>query len=141
MACDRDGELLDQHAEFADLADHRLNAVGAGGIGRRQPALDRGEPAAEFGDLTREIGGAARQIHDLAADVGAVAQPHRHRVVEDQEGQRGERDDRGFQNPPIPATEYRTSPRDAATSTMQMAMKIVEMRIMLRATLPQARQS
>jgi len=26
-------------------------------------------------DLTRQIGGAARQIRDLAADVGAVAQP------------------------------------------------------------------
>ena len=36
-------------------------------------------------------------------------------------------------DPLIPATEYRTRPRDAATSTMQMAMKIVEMRIMLRA--------
>jgi hypothetical protein len=32
--------------------------------------------------------------------------------------------------PLIPATEYRMRPREAATSTMQMAMKIVEMRIM-----------
>jgi hypothetical protein len=32
----------------------------------------------------------------------------------------------------MPATEYRIRPSDAATSTMQMAMKIVEMRIMLR---------
>ena len=32
-------------------------------------------------------------------------------------------------DPLMPATEYSTSPRDAATSTMQMAMKIVEMRI------------
>src|SRR3954452_16334164 len=30
----------------------------------------------------------------------------------------------------MPATEYRTKPSEAATSTMQMAMKIVEMRIM-----------
>jgi hypothetical protein len=29
----------------------------------------------------------------------------------------------------MPATEYSTKPREAATSTMQMAMKIVEMRI------------
>ena len=36
-------------------------------------------------------------------------------------------------DPLIPATEYRTKPSEAATSTMQMAMKIVEMRIMSRA--------
>ena len=96
MAGDRDRELLDQHAEFVDLADHGLDAVGAGRIGRHHPALDGGEPAAEFGDLAGEVGGAARQIRDLAADVGAVAQPHRHGVVEDQEGQRGQRHDRGF---------------------------------------------
>src|ERR1700704_4216854 len=29
MGCDGDRELFDQHAQFADLADHRLNAVGA----------------------------------------------------------------------------------------------------------------
>jgi hypothetical protein len=29
----------------------------------------------------------------------------------------------------MPAMEYSTRPSDAATSTMQMAMKIVEMRI------------
>src|SRR6185312_14225074 len=40
--------------------------------------------------------------------------------------------------PLIPATENRIRPSDAATSTMQMAMKIVEMRIMLRARLPQS---
>jgi len=51
----------------------------------------------ELGDLTRQIGGAARQIRNLAADVGAVPQPHRDGVVQDQEGQRRERDDR-----PIP---------------------------------------
>ena len=96
MARHRDRELLDQHAEFVDLADHGLDAVGAGRIRRHHPALDRGEPAAEFGDLAGEVGGAARQIGDLAADVGAVAQPHRHGVVEDQEGQRGQRHDRGF---------------------------------------------
>jgi hypothetical protein len=38
--------------------------------------------------------------------------------------------------PLIPATEYRTRPKDAATNTMQMAMKIVEMRIMLHARPP-----
>ena len=92
------------------------------------PALDRGEPAAEFGDLAGEVGGAARQIGDLAADVAAVAQPHRDRVVEDQEGQRGQRHDRGFRSA-MPATEYSTRPSEAATSTMQMAMKIVEIRI------------
>ncbi len=96
MACDGHRELLDQHAEFVDFPDHGLNAVGAGGICRGQPALDGGEAAPEFGDLTREVGGAARQIRDLAADVGAIAKAHRHRVVEDQEGQRGERHDRGF---------------------------------------------
>src|SRR5215212_10006906 len=32
----------------------------------------------------------------------------------------------------MPAQEYRIRPRDAATRTMQMAMKIVEIRIMLR---------
>ncbi|WP_245321414.1 hypothetical protein [Bradyrhizobium sp. NAS96.2] len=36
-------------------------------------------------------------------------------------------------DPLMPATEYRTKPSEAATSTMQMAMKIVEMRIMSRA--------
>ncbi len=36
-------------------------------------------------------------------------------------------------DPLMPATEYRTKPNEAATSTMQMAMKIVEMRIMSRA--------
>jgi len=41
-------------------------------------------------------GGGKTLISDLTADVGAVAQPHRHGVVEDQEGQRGECDDRGF---------------------------------------------
>src|SRR6266481_5841677 len=96
MVCDRDGELLDQHTQFVDLAGHGLNAVSSGGICRCYPALDGGEAAAEFGDLAREIGGAARQIRDLAADIGAVAQPHRYRVVEDQEGQRGQRHDRGF---------------------------------------------
>ena len=98
MAGDGSRELLDQHAEFVDLADHGLDAVGAGGIRRHHPALDRGQPAAEFGDLAGEVGGAARQIRDLAADVGAVAQPHRYGVVEDQEGQRGERHDRGFRS-------------------------------------------
>ena len=98
MAGDGDRELFDQHAQFADLADHGLDAVGAGRIGRHHPALDGGEAAPEFGDLAREVGGAARQIRDLAADVGAVAQPHRHGVVEDQEGQRGERHDRGFRS-------------------------------------------
>src|ERR1700712_123141 len=34
----------------------------------------------------------------------------------------------------MPATECRTRPSEAATSTMQMAIKIVEMRIMSRAT-------
>jgi hypothetical protein len=46
--------------------------------------------------LAGKVGGAARQVGDLAADVGAIAQPHRHGVVEDQKGQRGERYDRGF---------------------------------------------
>ncbi len=59
MACDGDRKLLDQHAEFADFADHRLNAVGARGIGRCQAALDRGKTAAEFCDLTCKIGRAA----------------------------------------------------------------------------------
>ena len=98
MAGDGGRELLDQHAEFVDLADHGLDAVAAGGIRRHHPALDGGEPAAEFGDLAGEVGGAARQIGDLAADVGAVAQPHRNRVVEDQEGQRRQRHDRGFRS-------------------------------------------
>ena len=88
MIGDRHRELLDQHTEFVDLAGHGLDAVGAGRICRGYPALDGGEAAAEFGDLAGEIGGAARQIRDLAADIGAVAQPHRYRVVEDQEGQR-----------------------------------------------------
>jgi hypothetical protein len=88
--------LLDQHAQFVDLAYHGLDAVGACGVRRYHPAFDGGEPAAEFGDLTGEIGGAAGQIGNLAADIGAVAQPHRHGVVEDQEGQRGQRHDRGF---------------------------------------------
>ena len=96
MARHRDGELLDQHAEFVDLAEHGLDAVGACRVRRHHAALDGGEPAAEFGDLAGEVGGAAGQIGDLAADVGAVAQPHRHGVVEDQEGQRGQRHDRGF---------------------------------------------
>src|SRR6266853_1477792 len=98
MAGDRDRELLDQHAQFADLAGHGLDAVRVCGICRRHPALDGGQPAPEFGHLAREVGGAARQIRDLAADVGAIAQPHRDGVVEDQEGQRGERDDRGFRS-------------------------------------------
>ena len=38
--------------------------------------------------------------------------------------------------PEMPATEYRIRPSDAATSTMQTAMKIVEMRIMSCARLP-----
>ena len=88
MAGDGNRKLLDQRAEFADLAGHGRNAVGAGRICRHHPALDGGETAAEFGDLTRQVGGAARQIRNLAADVGTVAQPHRHGVVEDQEGQR-----------------------------------------------------
>ncbi len=96
MAGDGDRELLDQHAEFVDLADHGLDAVAAGGIRRHHAALDGREPAAEFGDLAGEVGGAAGQVRDLAADVGAVAQPHRNRVVEDQEGQRRQRHDRGF---------------------------------------------
>ena len=59
MARDRDGQLLDQHAEFVDLADHGLDAVGACGVRRHHPAFDGGEPAAEFGDLAGEVGGAA----------------------------------------------------------------------------------
>jgi hypothetical protein len=43
-------------------------------------------------------------------------------------------------NPLMPAAEYRSRPSDAATSTMQMAMKIVEMRIMLRNRLPKRRE-
>ena len=41
--------------------------------------------------------------------------------------------------PLMPATEYRISPSDAATSTMQMAMKIVEIRIIWRAHSPEWR--
>ena len=93
---DRDGQLLDQHAQFVDLAHHGLDAVGACGVRRHHPAFDGSEPAAEFGDLAGEVGRAAGQVGDLAADIGAVAQPHRHGVVEDQEGQRGQRHDRGF---------------------------------------------
>ena len=96
MAGDGHCELLDQHAEFVDLADHGLDTVAAGGIRRHHPALDGGEAPAELGNLAGEVGGAAGQIRDLAADVGAVAQPHRYGVVEDQEGERGERHDRGF---------------------------------------------
>jgi hypothetical protein len=92
------GKLLDQAAELVDLADHRLDPVRIGGIGGRHASLDRGEPAAEFGDLTGEIGSAARQVGDLAADVAAVAQAHRDPVVEDQEGQRGQRYDRGLRS-------------------------------------------
>jgi hypothetical protein len=40
----------------------------------------------------------------------------------------------------MPATEYRISPSDAATSTMQIAMKIVEMRIMFARNAPSALQ-
>ena len=40
--------------------------------------------------------------------------------------------------PEMPAIEYRIRPSDAATSTMQMAMNIVEIRIICRATLPSA---
>src|ERR1700687_179863 len=50
---------------------------------------------AELADATRPSTAAGGRP-DLAADVGAVAQPHRYRVVEDQEGQRGQRHDRGF---------------------------------------------
>ena len=98
MAGDGGCELLDQHAEFIDFADHCEDAVAPGRIRRHHPALDGREPAAELGDLAGEVGGAARQIRDLAADIGAVAQPHRHRVVEDQKGERGERHDRGFRS-------------------------------------------
>src|SRR5229473_3716200 len=98
MAGDGGCELFDQHAQFVDLAGHGLDAVRACGICRHHAALDGGQPAPEFGDLAREVGGAARQIRDLAPDVGAIAQPHRDRVVEDQEGQRGERDDRRFRS-------------------------------------------
>ena len=94
MARDRDGKLPDQHAKFADLADDGLNAVAARRLSRRHPTLDGGQPASEFGDLAREVSGAARQIGDLAAHIGTVAQPHRNRVVENEEGQRGERHDR-----------------------------------------------
>src|ERR1700682_44173 len=74
MSGDGDREFLDQHAEFIDLADDRLDAVAACGICRHHPALDGGEPAPELCDLTREVSGAARQIRDLAADrVDAVA--------------------------------------------------------------------
>src|SRR4030095_2671387 len=72
------------------------DGVGACRVRRHPPALDRGEPAAEFGNLAGEVGGAAGKIGDLAAECGPVAQPHRYGVVEDEEGQRGERHDRGF---------------------------------------------
>ena len=98
VAGDGDRELLDQRSQLADFAGHGLDAVGAGGIRRHHLALDGGEAAAELGDLAGEVGGAARQVRDLAADVGAIAQPHRDGVVEDQEGQRGERHDRGFRS-------------------------------------------
>ncbi|MHC2634844.1 hypothetical protein ACVME5_007529 [Bradyrhizobium liaoningense] len=92
------GKLPDQSAEFVDLADHRLDAVGVGRIGRGDAALDRGKPAAELGHLAGEVGGAPREVGDLPADVAAVAQSHRHRVVEDQERQRGQRDDGRFRS-------------------------------------------
>ena len=92
------GELPDQSAQFVDLADDRLDAVGVGRIGRGDAALDGGKPAAELGHLASEVGGAPRQVGDLAADVAAVAHPHRHRVVEDQEGQRGQRHDGRFRS-------------------------------------------
>src|ERR1700752_2309032 len=48
---DGGGELLDQHAELVDLADHALHAVGAGRIGRHHLALDGRKPAAELRHL------------------------------------------------------------------------------------------
>ncbi len=96
VVCDRGRELLDQHAELVDLADHALHAVGAGRIGRHHLALDGREAAAELGDLAGEVGGTAGEVGDLAADIGAIAQPHRHRIVEDEEGQRGQRHQRGL---------------------------------------------
>jgi hypothetical protein len=52
------------------------------------------QAAAEFGDLAREVRRAARQVGDLAADVGAVAQAHGGRIVEDEDGQGRQRHDR-----------------------------------------------
>ncbi len=59
MARNRGRELLDQHAEFVDLADHGLDAVGPRRVCRHDPPLDGSQPPAEFGDLAGEVGGAA----------------------------------------------------------------------------------
>ena len=71
------------------------------------------EPAAELGHLAGQVGGAARQVGDLVAEVGAVAQPRRHGVVE--------RHARSARQPPrwsipaplIPNARYSTAPHGA----------------------------
>ena len=96
MSGNRYGQLPDQRTQLADFGGDSLHAVVAGAVDGGEAGLDGAHAAAELGDLPREIGGAAGQIRDLAADIGAVAQAHRHRIVEDQEGEGGKGDDGGF---------------------------------------------
>ena len=86
MARDRNGRLLDQHAKLADLADD--------GLGVRSPLaeLANATPASTAAGR-RPIGVPGRRGRRSAPTdrrsgrprVGAIAQPHRHRVVENRE--------------------------------------------------------
>jgi hypothetical protein len=58
MARYRTARLLDQPAEFVDLAEDGLDAAGACRVRRHHPALDGGEPAAGIRRY-RQVGGAA----------------------------------------------------------------------------------
>src|SRR5262249_26881403 len=86
------GELLDDDAKLAQLGGERRLCRRGGAAA----VLERGKAAAEFRHLAGEVGGSAGEVGDLVANVGAVAQPRGHRVVEREAGQGGKGDDRGF---------------------------------------------
>ena len=93
---DRFGKLLDQGGDLAELGGDRRGG-GPRGLGRAAAlALDSGKAAADLGDLTGQVAGAAGQVGDLVADVGAVTQPARYRIVECQRGEHGHGDDGRF---------------------------------------------
>ena len=134
VAGDGDRELLDQHAELVDFADH---GPGCGPRRRNSPtpSCPRWRRA---GVRIRRPGGPGRRCRAKGPRSG-----RRHRCGRAAASRRRCRGSgRSARSAPrsripmplMPAIEYSTRPSEAATSTMQMAMKIVDIRIMLRAT-------
>ena len=91
------GELLDEHADLADLGAQRLgrslcplDCIGHLAFHRGDAAAEFGHLASEVGHLAGEVGNAAREVADRARWRAAAPTP-RHDAAQRKAGQRRDR--------------------------------------------------